>query len=169
VWLNQGVHNENVFLNFFVNRVKDISLQEWNMNVDDNSKLESYKLFKNGFSFEHYLNVLDLKKIRFIYTIFRIGSLDIEVERGRYTHTPRNERICKVYDKNSTENQNHFLLVCDCYDDLRNNYLPKKYYMQPNLNKFNIIMSTTNEYLIKSFAVFLYYAYEKRKQYLQNI
>jgi hypothetical protein len=80
VWLNQGVQNENVFLNVFVNRVKDISLQERNMNVDDNSKLKSNKLFKNGFSFEHYLNVLDLKKIRFIYTNFRIGSLDIEVK-----------------------------------------------------------------------------------------
>jgi hypothetical protein len=32
-----------------------ISLQEWDMNVDDNSKLESYRLFKNGLSFEQNL------------------------------------------------------------------------------------------------------------------
>jgi hypothetical protein len=37
VWLNQGEQNENVFLNVLVNRVKDTSLQEWNMHVDDNS------------------------------------------------------------------------------------------------------------------------------------
>ena len=56
-----------------------------------------------------------------------------------------------------------FLLICDCFDDLRDNYLPKKYYTQPNLNKFIIIMSTTNDKIIKSVAVFFYYAYEKRK------
>jgi hypothetical protein len=61
-------------------------------------KLERYILFKNSFSFEHYLNVLNLIKVRFVYTNFRIGSLDIEIERGRYTHNPRNERICKVCD-----------------------------------------------------------------------
>ena len=42
VWLNQGVQS---VVNIFVNRVRDISLQEWNMNLNDDSQLYSYKLF----------------------------------------------------------------------------------------------------------------------------
>jgi hypothetical protein len=37
IWLHV-VQIDNVFLNVFVNRVKNISLQEWDMIVDDNSK-----------------------------------------------------------------------------------------------------------------------------------
>ena len=30
--------------------------------------------------------------------------------------------ICKVCNRNNIEDQYHLLLICDCYDDLRDDY-----------------------------------------------
>ena len=35
--------------------------------------------------------------------LFRAGSLKLEVERGRYLHSPRQERICKFCQKREIE------------------------------------------------------------------
>ncbi|XP_053385840.1 proprotein convertase subtilisin/kexin type 5-like [Mercenaria mercenaria] len=96
-------------------------------------------------------------------------SMDLEIEKGRYTNTARENRKCKLCDTNSVEDVCHFLLRCGCYRDLRELHIPNKYYTRPDVNKFNILMSTRNEELIKLTAVFLYYAFEKRKKLLQTL
>ena len=44
-----------------------------------------------------------------------------------------------------TEDEYHFVLKCDRYNDLRNKYLPNTYYMKPNLHKFNMLFSSRSE------------------------
>ncbi|XP_053383686.1 uncharacterized protein LOC128549926 [Mercenaria mercenaria] len=84
-----------------------------------------------------------------------LGSMDLEIEKGRYTNTARENRKCKLCDTNSVEDECHFLLRCGCYRDLRELHIPSKYYTRPDVNKFNILMSTRNEELIKSTAAVL--------------
>ena len=40
------------------------------------------------------------------------------------------------------EDEYHFVLCCNAYNDLRYIYLPKEYYSQPDLHKFNMLMSS---------------------------
>jgi hypothetical protein len=169
VWYDQDVQYENYFLRNFETRLKDTSLQEWNESLNTNSKLQLYKTFKREFIFERYIDILNLRKFRYIYVNFRIGSHDLEIEKGRYNNTIRENRICKLCDTNTVEDEYHFLLNCNYYSDLRAAYIPLKYFTQPNINKFNIIMSTKNEELIKSVAMYLYYAFERRKRYIQEL
>ena len=63
------------------------------------------------------------------------------------------------------EDEYHFLLICPYYKDIRDQYLPAKYILNPNLHvhKFNILMSNTTEIVIRRLLLFLYYAFEKRK------
>lgn len=107
VWYDQKVH-EKSFLSRLETRLRDTCLQEWNETVYTNSKLKLYKTFKSKFSFETYLDVLNLRKFRHIYVNFRVDSHDLEVEKRRYTHTPRVRRICKLCDTNSVENEYHY-------------------------------------------------------------
>ena len=118
---------------------------------------------------EKYLAVLDVKKIRYFFVNFRVGSHDLEIERGRYSNIPRQNRICTLCNSSSLEDEFHFLLNCEFYSELRMLHIPRKYFSPPTINKFNVLMSCKNETTIKSVAVFLFYAFKKRKNGLIDL
>jgi hypothetical protein len=72
-------------------------------------------------------------------TRFRTSTHQLQIEVGRYTapKTPIIERICRNCSSNSIEDEQHFLLFCQKYNELRNKLII------PCLNK-NI--SNTNNY-----------------------
>ena len=45
--------------------------------------------------------------------------------RGRYTGIPRHDRICKVSNTGSIENEQHFLLPCPAYNLLLEDFIIK--------------------------------------------
>ena len=61
---------------------------------DNAGKIRTYA-FKNIFKCENYLNVIKDGKIRSCLTKFRISAHKLEIEKGRYSNTPLNNRICK--------------------------------------------------------------------------
>ena len=164
VWQNQMVASESMFLRQFVNRLEDCFLQDWNSNIITNHKLSFYSHYKTEFNFEKYLEVLDIRKFRFTYTNFRIGSHDLEIERGRYRKIPRENRICRLCNSNTIEDEYHFLLCCDFYNDIRASHIPRKYYTLPNIHKFYILMSSKNENIIRTTATYLLHAFKRRQQ-----
>ena len=89
------VASEPLFLKNFVSRLKDCFLQEWNASINSNPKLNSYHLYKNEFSYERYLEELDIWKLLYIYGNYRVGAHELEIERGCYANIPRKNRICK--------------------------------------------------------------------------
>ena len=163
VWDNQGVGNQLYFIKIFIQRLKDQHLQDWNQIVTSSSKLSTYIQFKHCFVYERYLNVLNIRKFRYIYASFRTSSHDLEIERGRYSNIERNQRICRLCDENVVEDEYHFLLCCTLYNDLRGTYIPCKYFNNPTQHKFVILMATQNETLIKSVATYLHYAFKRRR------
>ena len=46
----------------------------------------------------------------------RISSHSLKIETGRFTNTPRNERLCTKCSSNTIENELHFLITCVKYD-----------------------------------------------------
>ena len=162
IWQNQSVILERSFLAQFENRLKDCFLQEWRATVNSNSKLCFYSVYKSEFNYEKYLDFLDIRKFRYMFSNFRVGSHELEIERGRYHNVPRQSRVCKLCNTHSVENEYHFLLCCEHYSDLRSLYLPVKYHMRPTLNKFNILMSSQNEIIVKAIATYLVHAFKRR-------
>lgn len=55
--------------------------------------------------------------------MLRIGVLPLEIETGRYCKpsVPLAERLCSLCDFNTIEDEQHFLLCCPLYADLRSN------------------------------------------------
>jgi hypothetical protein len=45
------------------------------------------------------------------------------IECGRYHNIPREEQICKLCKSNEIENEEHFLISCDAYDNIRQDFL----------------------------------------------
>ena len=80
---------------------------------------------------------------------------------------PKQERICRLCIE-SVEDELRFLLHCPVYETLRQKYIPSKYYVIPNINKFNIFMSSSSGHIIQAVASYLNYAFKLRKELLEN-
>ena len=131
------------------------------MDVNDNRKLLLYREFKHSFCYEQYLDVLKVRKFRHALAQIRSGHHELEIETGRYNDVARVERLCKLCHV-ETEDEIHFVLKCRVYDDLRIMHLSEKFYKNPNVHKFNILISTHLCDIIQSLAKYIHYALQRR-------
>ena len=84
--------------------------------IDENSKLQVFKLVKNEYKCEKYLESLN-SEYRKIICKMRISDHALLIERGRYTKIPRDLRLCQSCNK--IEDEFHFVLECTLNENLR--------------------------------------------------
>ena len=80
-----------------------------------------YKTFKQKHEFSPYLSMVKNRHFRHILTRFRCGSHWLEISQGRYSNTPRDKRCCPNCTS-IVEDEQHFLLECPMYNDLRQRF-----------------------------------------------
>ena len=68
---------------------------------------------------------------------------------------------------NDVEDEYHFLLVCPCYRNLRNTYLPKYYCHWPTIQKFKNLMNSDQCNVLCKLARYIYMANLKRESLLK--
>jgi hypothetical protein len=163
VWANQGVENVNIFLKVLKQRVRDIYYQEWNGQINNSTRANTYKLFSD-LDFKMYLDTITIQKYRIALTKLRVSSHRLEIEVGRW-HKPQpipvNERKCKLCAK--LEDEFHFILECPLYKQLRSTYIKPYFYNRPNVLKFTELISSTNSKIIQNVSIYTFKAFELRK------
>ena len=98
-------------------------LNSWTDDINRNNarrgsgqnKLRTYKLFKSS-----YINCIMSHRYRSAYARFRCGVAPLRLETGRYERLPEDLRLC-FSCPDSTENEEHVLLKCPIYNNLREN------------------------------------------------
>ena len=89
----------------------------WKSSLSASNKLEFYHTVKSIFAKEAYLDHVKIYTDRVNLTRLRISAHRLEIEIGRWSKTPRNERIClwcaTVLGTNTVENESHFINRCD--------------------------------------------------------
>ena len=83
-WIFQGVGNEALFLEQFVQRLKDTYMVSWRNDVEKNLKLRSYKEFKMYLTPEKYLTTIKNFFVRQQVAKFRCANHKLAIEEGRY-------------------------------------------------------------------------------------
>ena len=73
---------------------------------------------KNEFHVEPYCLEILSRKHRGALAKFRSGTAPIKVETGRYQNLDLSERVC-FHCTSCIEDEEHVLMVCPVYDDLR--------------------------------------------------
>ena len=115
----------NAFLSMFTQRIKDISLQNWQRSLNDSPKANHYKHFKSQLAVEKYL-FIDLSFLcRKTLANFRCSSHNLQTEKGRHQNIEREYRFCPFcLERNvyTIEDELHFFMLCPMYNDLRNQY-----------------------------------------------
>jgi hypothetical protein len=155
-------------LNTIIQRVYDQYIQHWFNEIETASKLEAYKLFKDTFTCEKYLNCIENLKHRTAFKRFRCSAHKLMIEEGRYRNITRDERICRMCNMNIVESEYHFLLVCPFYRELRTSNLPQYYCSWPSIQKFSSLMKTKQKGLLIRTGKFIYLANLAGENYLNQ-
>ena len=108
----------------FKRRVSDMFTQELTADIRDKERYVTYRCFKKTFEAERHLSDINIFCFRVALAQLRLGVLPINSNMYRYSECPTN-RNC-VFCPDVVENEDHFLLVCPLYTDLRNRFLVQK-------------------------------------------
>ena len=157
-------------LNSIIDTVKQRYITFWKHQIEHSSKLYFYSTFKKEYQLEKYLTVIRNTNQRRSFTRFRISNHKLMIECGRYHNIPREERICKLCKSNEIENEKHFLISCDAYDNIRQDFLTvltnNTYQREQNLS-VDILKSTENETILK-LSKFVLSCFELRDKRLET-
>ena len=85
----------------------------------------------------------------------------VKMERVPFEH-----RMCTIC--NLLEDEYHFVIECQRYNDLRRKYTGPFFYARPNIFKFLDLIQSTNKPIIvvKNLALFVYKAFKERNNYV---
>ena len=92
-------------------------INKWQKDIVKKPKLRTYCTFKTEFYTETYVTMNLSHQERSIISQFRLGTLPLEIELGRFINKKVEDRICRC--KNGVEDEIHFLFDCNLYDDIR--------------------------------------------------
>ena len=105
--------------------LKDLAFQKSNENMGKETKLSFLHTSKSSNVPAKYLNSIVLRKNRSLFSKLRLGTLDLEIEKGRRHKIPRAERFCKLCNSGEVEDTAHFILKCEKLSNCRDNVLKK--------------------------------------------
>ena len=109
-------------------KIRDREEMQWRDAMQHKAKLRTYRQLKTELRFEEYLMTRD-REAREVMTRLRGGTNELRIETGRYPVTNRDrplavsERRCLICMNGEIEDETHFMLDCEEYEDLRQRML----------------------------------------------
>jgi hypothetical protein len=101
------------------------------------NKLCTYRNFKHSIQPEPYVKMILSKRQRSAVAKFCSGVAPLKIETGRYTNTPEEERLCTVCNMSEVESEEHSLIRCQAYQDIRENLFQNAVILNPTFVNFN--------------------------------
>merc|ERR1711920_90184 len=99
-------------------KVHEREEREWRKKVETMDKLRTYRTIKTELNSEEYLKIDDEEGRKQMARI-RSGTNDLRIETGR--HEGLNREVSKCwFGCGEVKDEEHFLMKCKMYDDLRN-------------------------------------------------
>ena len=165
----------NLHVNTIISKLKDYAnnkfIDGWQNELSSDvgkqygNKLRTYRNFKNQFKMEEYLHEIRNSEIRNNLTKFRISAHKLNIEKLRYI-VPRikpEDRLCDNCNSKEVENEIHFLLICNKYEQIRNKFITKIKLKYTNIDfdnfdnytKFIWLMGNVDPYVITLLAEYI--------------
>ena len=154
VWESENFHNTEWLKCIAKQRLFDQFVQNWHSSMFESSKAINYRIFKENFEFEEYLNILNTNDaIRFCR--FRTTNHYLPVETGRWRNVDMENRFCHLCNCQKLGDEYHYIFECTSLHDERKNFLPKYYLIRQNTFKFSKLMSSKKQSLLKKLCKFI--------------
>ena len=101
-----------------ITKLTDIFELQWKVEINNMPKLRTYRELKSTFTCENYVKMLQPSS-RSCIARLRSGVFPLAIETGRWRGKPIEERLCPVCPQPVVETEEHFLLSCPLYKDIR--------------------------------------------------
>ena len=126
----------------------------WKSEISSSTACDNYIKFKSSLKLEQYLTLLDPKHAIPI-TKFRSNNHRLPVVTGRYSNTPREERICTLCNLHSVGDEHHYLLVCDHFRVERVKFIDQVHFTNPNISNYKHLLSSTDTQELINLSTFI--------------
>ena len=149
-------------------KITDLMARQWKAELEQKPKLRTYKLFKNEFKTSNSVFICNRAK-RSLLSKFRTGILPLRIETGRwYQGTRLEDRVCEICGNGEIEDESHFLLKCNAYEDFR-----RVLFRNCSVINHNFSLLNDTEKLIyivncqeRDLANYILYAWNRRRNFL---
>ena len=84
-------------------------MQHWYVNICNSPKLGYYAQFKTELKFEKYLECITNDKLLKELAAFRLSAHNFDIELGRHSNVPRENRLCRLCPMQMVESEYHYL------------------------------------------------------------
>ncbi len=101
-----------------VPHAETIMMENWDIGITKNRKLETYDKIKESHDREGYLDFVNDRNLRKYLSLLRLSCHSLAIETGRYKNIPREERLCIFCQLDEIEDEQHFIF-CPLYEQLR--------------------------------------------------
>ena len=142
----------------------------WLKSVQVKPKLHYYALYKFEYETENYCTVNLSRQQRSLIARLRLGILPINVEIGRYTGIPRENRYC-INCEGIVEDELHVMLYCPLYETPRQKLLREAanlcngFYVLSDVYKIEFLTTQVN--IVRKSASFINQALCIRQQVMR--
>jgi len=135
--------NRNHFKNSVKLRLNDIHNQNWSSQVFNNSTCLNYRSMTTHKQLQNYFNKLP-SQYRYALCKFKCANHKLPIVTGRYAGIVIDDRKCTLCSQNEIGDEFHYLFKCTFFNEDRNKYMKRYYYVQPNMDKMTKLFNTTN-------------------------
>jgi len=143
--------------------------KNWKEKVNNMPKLRTYTKFKNVYEIEPYVLSFMSRQRRSYLAQLRTGILPLQLEVGRWTNKPVEERLCLICNNGYVEDEVHFLFCCNSYDCERQDFYNYMTNTTPNFidmsSEQKLQLSMTKEH-VQIFSKYLCNIYQMRQRKL---
>ena len=101
-----------------ITKLTDIFELQWKVEINNMPKLRAYRELKSIFTCENYVKMLQPNS-RSCIARLRSGVFPLPIETGCWRGKPIEERLCPVCPQPVVETEEHILLSCPLYNDIR--------------------------------------------------
>ena len=145
----ENIFNERIVcdLNHVKTKIHEIMERNWRQEVNKKAKLRTFKTFKTELQAEPYVKFLTARQHRSLLAQLRCGVLPLRIETGRFARLDVTDRLCEVCNLAQIEDEQHFVMVCPLYENVRTNLYN---HVQNQFPEFRIMNQQSKfEFLLK--------------------
>ena len=163
---------DSIICKYILGRLSDVFHQKAHVDINrENSKLRTYSKIKTKLGMEQYLTFPIKVKERISLTKLRLSNHTLMIETGRHLKLELPQRCCP-FCTNVIETEQHFILDCKTYSNIREEHFHEILHIFPifnnssDIDKFVTLMS--NEIYAQQMASFIHKAFEIRSFMINN-
>lgn len=161
-------------------KLRNEYIQQWlvsksSSSLDSRQKF-THKEIKQDYQIEDYLEKIGNPTHRVSLTKLRLGAHSLRIQTGKYenggTPIPVEHRTCLVCKTNAIEDEQHFLMCCQGYHDIRRDFhsivkrVDNCFEALNDHDKIKYILKAGNQNTCKIIGKYIYLMLQKRKEIL---